>query len=289
MPWYCWAVVLVGMSFIPVVIYTSKFRNPYKLIMVFGKKGSGKTTLITKLSQKYLKKGFLVYTTIEIPGCRFFDVDDIGRCNLPEHSIVFIDEVGMIWDNRQYKNFRTDVRDWFKLQRHNKVTVYLFSQTFDVDVKLRNLTDYMYLVQNHFGVLSIARKIKRGIVIVNPDGQSEARIADSLEFEPFILTLFGFRSQIWTWIPAWTRYFNSFDLPCKPPIPYEDIPQLLPKEKRIKKWRKNIHDRSRVAFDRLRKKHHRNHTAGADQVFGSVSGVVSYEDDLCETVVSGQD
>lgn len=229
MEWYHWAVVFSGILLLPVVRYLSKFRNPYKLIMVFGKKGSGKSTLITKLAIKALKKGKLVYTTIDVPGCRKFDVSQVGLCNFPEESVVFIDEVGMIWDNREYKSFKPAVRDWFKLQRHNRVTVYLFSQTFDVDVKLRNLTDYMYLVQNHFGVLSIARKIKRGIVIVNPDGQSEARIADSLEFEPFILTLFGFRSQIWTWIPRWTKYFNSFELPEKPPMSFDEIPVYVKK------------------------------------------------------------
>lgn len=266
MSWYHYLILALFPFAAAFVIYTRKFLNPYKLIMVFGKKGSGKTTLITKLSQNYLKKGRLVYSTIDIPGCRTFDVTDIGRYNLPEESILFIDEVGMIWDNRDYKNFRTDVRDWFKLQRHNRVSVYLFSQTFDVDVKLRNLTDYMYLVQNHFGVLSIARKIKRGIVIVNPDGQSEARIADSLEFEPFILTVFGLRSQIWTWIPAWTRYFNSFELPEKPPMPYTQIPQLPHKEKKIKFRRKKKYDRSRVAFHWLRKKYHRDHESGEDSI-----------------------
>lgn len=262
MYWYHWLVIFIGLSVIPFIKYLSKFRNPYKLIMVFGKKGSGKTTLITKLAQQYIRKGIPVYSTIDVPGCRIFDVSQVGLCNFPEESVVFIDEVGMIWDNRQYKNFSNNVRDWFKLQRHNKVAVYLFSQTFDVDVKLRNLTDYMYLVQNHFGVLSIARKIKRGIVIVDADGQSEARIADSLEFEPFILSLFGFRSQIWTWIPAWTKYFDSFDLPEKPPMAYREVPQI---KKKNKEWRKH-YDRIRMACNRLRKKHNRDTESGGDQI-----------------------
>lgn len=261
MHWYHWLVVIIGFLIIIYVKYLSRFRNPYKLIMVFGKKGSGKSTLITKLAQQYIKKGVLVYSTIDVPGCRVFDVSQVGLCNFPEESVVFIDEVGMIWDNRQYKDFKSHVRDWFKLQRHNKVTVYLFSQTFDVDVKLRNLTDYMYLVQNHFGVLSIARKIKRGIIIVNPDGQNEARIADSLEFEPFILSLFGLRSQIWTWIPHWIKYFDSFELPEKPPMPYREVPQIQKKEKR-----RNYYDRIRVACNRLRKKHHRDTESGGDTV-----------------------
>lgn len=284
MYWYHWLVIIVGLLILPLIKYLSKFRNPYKLIMVFGKKGSGKTTLITKLARKYLKRGIEVYSTIDVPGCRTFDVSLVGKCNFPEYSVVFIDEVGMIWDNRQYKSFSNDVRDWFKLQRHNKVTVYLFSQTFDVDIKLRNLTDYMYLVQNHFGVLSIARKIKRGIVIVNPDGQSEARIADSLEFEPFILSLFGLKSWIITWVPAWVKYFDSFDLPEKPPMPYTEIPDYVKKRKEKVK-----HDRIRMAIHRLRKQPDREHESETDQVSGSLSGLVQNENDLCEAVLPGQD
>lgn len=284
MYWYHWLVIIAGLLLLPLIKYLSKFRNPYKLIMVFGKKGSGKTTLITKLARKYLKRGIEVYSTIDVPGCRTFDVSLVGKCNFPEYSVVFIDEVGMIWDNRQYKSFSNDVRDWFKLQRHNKVTVYLFSQTFDVDIKLRNLTDYMYLVQNHFGVLSIARKIMRGIVIVNPDGQSEARIADSLEFEPFILSLFGLKSWIITWVPAWVKYFDSFDLPEKPPMPYTEIPDYVKKRKE-----KVNHDRIRMVIHRLRKQPDREHESETDQVSGSLSGLVQNENDLCEAVLLGQD
>lgn len=219
--WYHHMVIGITLFVLVFLIYTRKYVNPYKLIMVFGKKGSGKSTFMVKVATQQLRRGKVVYATVDIPGVRFFAADDIGRYNFPEKSVVLVDEVGMIWDNRQYKNFRNDVRDWFKLQRHNKVTVYLFSQTFDVDVKLRNLTDAMYLITCHFSVFSVARKIKRGIVIVNPDGQSEARIADSLEFVSPFLSLFGARSLIFTWIPNWVKYFDSFELPDKPDMPFE--------------------------------------------------------------------
>ena len=51
-----------------------KYRNPYKLYMVFGRKGSGKTTLMNKLAQQYLKKGWSVYSNSDIPGCYQFDI-----------------------------------------------------------------------------------------------------------------------------------------------------------------------------------------------------------------------
>ena len=197
--------------------FAKKFKNPYRLIMVFGKKGSGKTTLLTKIARQHIKKGKKVYSTVRIPGAYYFDINLIGAYTFPPDSVILIDEVGMIWDNRNYKNFRMDVRDYFKLQRQYKNTVYLFSQTFDVDVKLRNLTDAMYLCTCHFGFISTARRIRRDIIIVNPTGDNEARIADSLEFEPLWLALFGAKPCIWTLIPGWTKYFKSYN---PKPLPY---------------------------------------------------------------------
>lgn len=221
---FVFALVLLA---IPFFYFTYRYRNPYKLIMVFGKKGSGKTTFLAKKSYQYLKKGRPVYTTEYIPGTIHFDVDKIGYITFPENAVLMIDEVGMIWDNRNFKTFKPEVRDYFKYQRHEKHTVYLFSQTFDVDVKLRNLTDAMYLCTCHFGWLSIARKIKRSIVLVQPMGDSESRIADNLEFEPWLWSLFGAGTIIFTFIPRWTCLFNSHEklgLPmvgeCEPvPVP----------------------------------------------------------------------
>ena len=94
-----------------------------------------------------------------------------------------------------------------------------------VDIKLRNLTDGMYLCVCKFGWLSIARKIKRSIVLVQPHGDSESRIADNLEFEPIIWSLFGARTCIFTYIPHWIHLFDSHEklgLPLHeddPPVP----------------------------------------------------------------------
>lgn len=209
------------------MVMARRYRNPYKLVMVFGKKGSGKTTFLTKTAVQYMRRGRRVYSTVYVPGAELFDVQQIGKYTFPPESVVFIDEVGMIWDNRNFKAFRTDVRDWFKLQRHYHVTVYLFSQTFDIDVKLRNLTDEMYLCQCHMGFISIARKIKRSIVLVQPSGESESRIADSLEFVPIWMSLFGARSAVFTYIPAWVRLFDSFEVPDLDLVAsdYQEIPE----------------------------------------------------------------
>lgn len=214
-----------------------KFSNPYKLIMVFGKKGTGKTTLIAKLALKHIKKRWTVYSTVKlnIPDVRFFDVRLVGNFIFPPRSVIFIDEVGMIWDNRDYKKFRPEVRDYFKLQRHYRNKVYLFSQTFDVDVKLRNLTDYMFMVRNFGGVLSFAQRISRKLVIVEPVADSEGRIADGYELQPLFLQLLGMRVAYITWIPNYIQYFDSYEQAGLPEIPY-NVPAVKVL-KRIGKWR----------------------------------------------------
>ena len=208
--------------------FTYKYRNPYKLIMVFGKKGSGKTTFLAKTAYQYLKKGRPVYSTERIPGVVQFSVEEIGKVTFPEDAVLLIDEVGMVWDNRNFKTFKPEVRDYFKYQRHERHIVYLFSQTFDVDVKIRNLTDCMYLCKCHFGWLSVARKIKRSIVLVQPTGDTESRIADNLEFEPLLLSLFGAKTCIFTFIPHWVELFDSHEklgLPVYPDTETVPVPK----------------------------------------------------------------
>ena len=151
---------------------TLKYLNPYKLTMIFGKKGSGKTTLLTKITLQHLCKGWQVYSNVRIPGAYLIKDEDVGRAFIPPNSVLLIDEVGMIWDNRQYKDFQSHVRDWFKLQRHYKVKVFLFSQTFDIDKKLRDLTDEMYLVENKLRVFSYSKRIIKKIVVVESTGES---------------------------------------------------------------------------------------------------------------------
>lgn len=202
-------------AFMFLIVYGSKYRNPYRLYMVFGKKGSGKTTLITKLTFKHLKRGWKVYSTVPTPGAYLFDAKDIGKIMFDCDSVVFCDEGGILFDNRNFKAFREDTRNWFKYQRHYRVKVYVFSQAFDIDVKLRNLTDFMYLTNCYFNVISIARRVQRKIVIVHPNAQGESRIADDMEFTPWFLAPFG--GLIITWIPSWIKYFDSFEAPALEP------------------------------------------------------------------------
>lgn len=216
---------VVCLLFVLWICYMSrKYSNPYKLIMVFGKKGSGKTTYLCKLTQTYLKKGRPVYSTCDMPGAYKINGTDVGHVQFPKESVILMDEVGMLYDNRNWKNgnMTAEVRDYFKLQRHYRHTVYLFSQAFDVDVKLRNLTDYMYLLVNFFGFLTVGKQIKRRFVVVKPMGDAESRIADEYIISPFLMTPFG--ARIFVYIPHWCRLFDSHEAPELAHKEFERIP-----------------------------------------------------------------
>lgn len=191
---------------------TRNYVNPYKLIFVFGKKGSGKSTLLTKLAIKYSRKKWSVWTTENIPGTH--NIDDpkhIYRMDFPARSCILIDEVSLIWDNRDFKSMDKKVVEWFRYQRHHKCRVYFFSQTFDIDKKLRDLADDMFLVNKYFRVFVIAKHIVRRPVVVHPGPDSPARIDDDMVVDGPLLWLFG--GRITAFIPYWSKYFDSHKLP----------------------------------------------------------------------------
>lgn len=193
-----------------------KYKNPYKLYMVFGKKGSGKSSFLVRKAIEYQKKGFVVYTNMSdccLENVRIIDPDFLGDFVPVADSCLLLDEVGMLYDNRNYKNFKPSVRDFFKLQRHYKVVCYLASQSFDVDKKLRDLTDCMYLVTNVATAFSLVRPIRKTITLTEATAEGESRIAENLRFQ-FITS--------WKlyWIPKTIKYFESFKVPDKPSLEY---------------------------------------------------------------------
>lgn len=197
---------------------TRKYLNPYKLYLVFGKKGSGKSTYLVKLAQKYMKKGWLVYTNMEelfISGVRHFEIKHLGDYVPEAHSLLLLDEVGMVWDNRDYKLFKSSVRDFFKLQRHYRVIVYMASQTFDVDKKIRDLCDGMFLHQRLARVFTLGKRITRKVIITEAIGDAESRISENLVMCPFWNWTF-------TYIPKYAKFFDSHAIPEKPYLEYSE-------------------------------------------------------------------
>ena len=128
----------------------------------------------------------------------------------------------MIWDNRNFKSFKPEVRDFFKLQRHYKCCLILASQTFDVDKKIRDLADEMYLVKKSFRVFSYAKRILRQTVLVKSTAEAPAKIDEDLVFDSLLLFWAGSRKL--SFIPKWSAWFDSLAAPQLAASPDQEIP-----------------------------------------------------------------
>lgn len=216
-----WWVVGILAGFYLFSSWAKRYANPYKLIYIFGLKGAGKSTYMVRLMLRDLKRGWKVYcnmSDVRIPGVRYFDSEWLKTHAPPPKSSVYIDEAGLIWDNRGFKTFDSGFTEFFKLQRKYKCKVVVNSQGFDVDKKIRDLVDRMYLMSNILNVIGVGRPIIRSIRLLEAIGPSEARIADNLRFD-----------KIWHfqffWMPKYFRYFKSFQAPERPEIPFtESVP-----------------------------------------------------------------
>lgn len=113
--------------------------------------------------------------------------------SFPPNALILVDEVGLVWDNRNFKSFPEYVKVYFKYQRQYRHVVYLFSQSFDVDKKIRDMTDHLYIVQNFCNFLSIARRVTKHLTVVHADrsAQGESKIVDNYNIDSLLLAPSG--------------------------------------------------------------------------------------------------
>jgi predicted AAA+ superfamily ATPase len=135
----------------------------HKLEIVIGAKRSGKTLYLVQLAVKHLKRrgvSGLVFSNFGI-GEELHD--DYWNYSYPAESLLLIDEVGIIHDNRDFKKFEGACRDFYKNQGKNKLFICLSSQTVDVDKKIRDLADNIYLVERKFEFFRLISRYKQVI------------------------------------------------------------------------------------------------------------------------------
>lgn len=208
---------LIVLSIVGFLSYcVRKYDNPYKLIFIFGKKGAGKSCYMVHEMIRLQKRGWNIYTDMQdvyIPGVRIISVSDLIHSAPDPHSAIFLDEVGITMDNRNYKSFPEGLRDFFKYLRKMKCRLYMNSQAYDVDKKVRDTVDSMVLQTSIFNCISISRPIIRKVTLTESTSQADSRIADDLRFT-------GLLSWRVYWMPNYFRYFNSLEMPQRPIMNY---------------------------------------------------------------------
>lgn len=194
-----------------------KYNNPYTLTFIFGKKGAGKSCYMVRQMIKLQRKGWIIYTDMQdiyISGVRIIPTNALIHSRPEPHSAIFLDEVGISMDNRNYAKFPPGLRDFFKYCRKMGCRVYMNSQAYDVDKKVRDTVDSMVLQTSLFNVFSISRPIYRSVTLTESTSQADSRIADNLRFA-------GLLSWRVYYMPRYFKYFNSLEMPERPFLEYQ--------------------------------------------------------------------
>lgn len=146
----------------------------------FGVPGCGKTTILTSIGKKAYKCALRgkrgsykhIYTinfNINLPGCVEITWNDLADYKFYD-SLILIDEITLDADNRKFKDFKDEHRDFFILHRHLGCDIVYTTQDFEkVDAKIRCLTfDLWYMTKSVVPILrqfTCAKRIYRNIAI----------------------------------------------------------------------------------------------------------------------------
>lgn len=221
--------------------FKPKDVSPSGLVIMFGNRGKGKSTDIAKRYHqlyKLRKKGKCPYRyfytnlrmyNVDPDFYRYLDLNSFDFTNylgdimkdygcicdrkytpyqIEKNSFICIDELGLIYHNRDYKSFPREFTKFVKLIRKFGIYMVGYSQAFDIDKAIRTSSNELYLM-NRIGHLTISRLIKKYIGINEKDenGNSDSQIADKVKFAG----IFEKGSILFTYIPFYTDYFNSFE------------------------------------------------------------------------------
>lgn len=192
--------------------------------IVIGLPGTGKTTCAAAVVRKCNRLKIPVYSNVPLIGAYKLQKSDIGKYALQD-CVLIIDECGLEFDNRDFdKTFRGPdgkaMLEYIKLIRHqhdpeNKDTkikgarLICFSQTVDIDLKIRSLAGLLYLCRKSIipGVSVFHRVIRK--IDVDKDGR---QLCDMLTLRMPFMRLFSSRIIR----PLYYKYFDSYDCPALP-------------------------------------------------------------------------
>ncbi len=176
-----------------------KYKIPHIVSIYFGVPGSGKTTFAAWLVKKDLKHGGKVWSNVPITGAYQLDpAEDIGKHMIFDGRVI-IDEAGIEYNNRDFKEFSKNSLYFYKYHRHYETAVDVFSQGFnDMDKKLRDLAQRLYVVRKSLLPWFVYRRRIRKKVGIN---ELTKEIIDEYEFVPW--------SRRYIFCPPLWKMFNT--------------------------------------------------------------------------------
>lgn len=182
-----------------------KEQNFYTINMYMGKMGCGKTTHIARESQKYIKKGYKVYCNFELPGTFLYDPRELKSTTFEPNSIVFLDEIGIIFNNRQFsKTWDFGYTEFFKFCRQYKVQLHCYSQALDSDKVIRNLCHNIYIM-TRIGKITLIRPVAKNFGIATSE-EGNGQIVDNYKYQ----SIFNWKI---IYLPRYYGLFKTYNPP----------------------------------------------------------------------------
>lgn len=186
--------------------------RPNSLNIVFGRKRCGKSTFACYLARKWIKSGHKVYSNMPIPNTLPIFPTDLGMFHVERGSLILIDEAGNCFNNREWKSFKGNVRQFLQLQGHFKCTVFLFSQGLDIDKAVRLLCDDLYIQKKIFKYFTYLKHISRAIVVTKASDFGGSDICDEYIIDSPL--------KVWEhkllFMPPYWKDFDSYAIPSLP-------------------------------------------------------------------------
>lgn len=229
--------ILYAFTFIRSYLSFFKFKNLHQVHVYFGIPGSGKTTYAAYLAKQAMYEPLSYRLWIKYPtnpiirflfrNCRVplnvfsnvpivgtYSIDpksDLGYYDVSDGKII-IDEASIEYNNRNFKSLPAPTIQFFKLHRHYRTSIDVFSQSFDdMDITLRRLAHSYYLVKK--SIFPYFVKVKRIYRKVGID-ENTHQIADLFNFGiPFLDDKYIFMPSVW-------KLFDSYDAP---ELPHRDF------------------------------------------------------------------
>lgn len=212
------------------------------IIGYFGVPGCGKTTTLVKKAikeQKRIKKRYKnIYTiNFKCSGCIEIQWEDLEKYKMYD-SLILIDEISTVADNREFKTFSKEHRDFFIMHRHLGNDIIWVTQNYEkIDKTIRELTQELwYMTKTIIPVLdefTRSRKIYRNINI----NEHTSELTLGYRFCNWLEGIMASNNQI-VWRRKYYKYFDSYDELMLEKRPIIDKKDKIPYPERKKRWKK---------------------------------------------------
>lgn len=178
----------------------------------FGVPGCGKSTILVKEYRKNRKHYKNIYTiNITIKGIERIEREYLEKYRF-ENSLILWDEITMDADNRSFKTFSNELRDFFILHRHLGCDIIYVTQNFEnVDKKIRDLTSELWYMSKSVVPLltgfTTAKRIYRNINI----NEYNSELTLGYRFCNWVESIFVSNFKI-IWRRRYYKYFDTHEL-----------------------------------------------------------------------------